>query len=310
MRKKQHAITAVLSAAVLLTGTFASSALAFTDVSGEQAAPILDLKERGIVSGLEGDRFVPQGKTTYAEGITMLVKAFHLNIDNMKFIKAPQTSDYFTNVPNDAWYADSFIKAHLNGVPLPKDVNPGAILTREAFANLLVHTVESQGEFPMVKMYIELADEQEMDPSLSGAVQRLVLYKFASIGEDRKFYPKRELTRGEAAVWLHNAIRFVESHQGQPAPAPAPAPQGEEVQVTVEKVSTDVNRVVLSRGSKPTSGYGIQITGLRFEEGGRAVINYKLTDPAPGSMNATVVTEPKAETYISSKYQPAVEQEA
>ncbi|AFC33134.1 S-layer domain-containing protein [Paenibacillus mucilaginosus 3016] len=306
-KKTAYTWTAALSAALLLTVTLSSSVLAFGDVSGEQAAPILDLKERGVVSGVDQDRFVPQGKTTYAEGVAMLVKGLNLNTDNMKFIKAPEASDYFTNVPNDAWYADSFIKAHLNGVPLPKDVNPAGTLTREAFANLLVHAVETKGNFPLIKMYIAFADESEITPELGGAVQRLVLYKFATVGEDSKFYPKRELTRGEAAVWLHNAIRFLENHQGQPEPAPVPQ---EEVQVTVEKVNDSVNRVVLSRGQKPTSGYGIEITGIRFEGEGRAVVTYKLSDPAPDSMNATVITEPKAETYISSQYKPAAEPQA
>lgn len=290
----------ILSATALLGSLTAGSAFAFDDLDQDYKTPIMTLKERGIVSGMDGKHFVPRGKVSYAQAVHMLVKGLDINLSAMTFVKAPQATDYYRNIPNDAWYAESFVNAYLNGLPIPKDVDPNGTITREQFADLVIHAIDTKGTYPVIKMLIIFEDEKEIDPKLANSLQRIVLHQIAKVGEDRKFYPKREMTRGEAAVWVHNAIRLVESHAEPPA-------QQEQVKVSVEKVNDDVNKVVLSRGQKPTAGYGITIDSIRFEQDGRAVITYSLTDPKPDSMNATVITEPKAETYVSSKYKPAAE---
>ncbi|MGF9713009.1 S-layer homology domain-containing protein [Paenibacillus naphthalenovorans] len=293
-------IVTLLSATALLGSLTAGSAFAFDDLNQDQKAPILALKDRGVVSGVDGKHFVPTGKVSYAQAVHMLVKGLDLHIDTLRFPKIPQASDYFTNIPNNAWYAQSFVKAHLNGLPIPKDVDPNGTITREQFADLVIHAIDTKGTFPVIKMLIIIEDGNEIDPKFHESLQRIVLHQIVKLGEDRKFYPKRELTRGEAAVWVYKAIRFVESHAERPV-------EQEQVTVSVEKVNDDVNKVILSRGQKPTAGYGITIDGIRFEQDGRAVITYSLTDPKPDSMNATVITEPKAETYVSSKYKPVAE---
>ena len=114
------------------------------------------------------------------------------------------------------------------------------------------------------------------------------------------FNPKAELTRGEAAGWIYNAIRVLETHIQKPAPV-------EDVSVTVEKVTDDVNKVTLSRGQKPNSGYSIAIQNVRFDKNGQAVISYTLQDPKPDTMYADVITEAKAVTYVSSAYKAVAE---
>ncbi|SDD61870.1 S-layer homology domain-containing protein [Paenibacillus sp. UNCCL117] len=293
--------TAAVSAALLASLT-AGSALAFSDVDEELQAPIAALQSKGIVSGIDEKHFAPRAQATYAQSIHMLVKAFELSLAHIQFIKAPEASDYYTKVPNDAWYAESFIIAQLNGLPIPKDVDPRAAITREQFANLLIHAIDTKGSFPVIEMLVQFADQDEMDPNLNDSLQRMVLHGIVKLGEDRKFYPKRELTRGEAAAWVHSALAFVERMTKPQQPQ-------EEIKISVEKINDDVNKVVLSRGQKPTAGYGIDITGIRFDADGRAVISYTLSDPAPDSMTAAVITEPKAVTYVSSAYKAVAEQD-
>ncbi|WP_281885043.1 S-layer homology domain-containing protein [Paenibacillus sp. YYML68] len=279
----------------LIMSIAAAPAAAFEDLEAGQRESVLSLKERGIVNGVDSKHFAPRSKTSYAEAVHLLVKAFDLNIDHMKFIKKPEASDYFTQVPNDAWYSESFVIAHLNGIPLPKDISPDGIVTRERFADMIIHAIDTKGTFPVIKMLIIFEDEADIDPALSYSVQRLVLHGIVKQQEDRRFNPKSELTRGEAAVWVYQAVQFVNSH--------TKPQQQEKVTVKVEKVNADVNKVILSRGEKPTAGYAIRITGILFEEDGRAIITYKVTDPAPDSMNAMVITEPTAETYVASGYE-------
>lgn len=296
--KKIAALT--LTTALVSSLTFISSAFAFTDVEEGQSAAISALQERGIVSGIDQDHFVPKGKISYAQSVQMIVKAMHLNLDTLRFIKQPLATDIYTNIPNNAWYADAFITAHYNGLEIPKDINPNAAITREQFGYLLVSALEKKGDFPLVKMFIQIKDEDQITTEYQGALQRLLLYKIEELDKDGKFNPKAELTRGEAAGWVYNAVRFVESHTQKPAPV-------EDVTVTVEKVNDDVNKVTLSRGLKPNAGYSIAIQNIRFDQGGKAVISYMLQDPKPGMMYAEVMTEAKAVTYVSSAYKAVAE---
>jgi hypothetical protein len=295
--KKIAALT--LTTALVSSLTF-SSAFAFTDVEEGQAAAISALQDRGIVSGIDKDHFVPKGKISYAQTVQMIVKGMNLNLDTLRFIKQPLASDIFTNIPNDAWYADAFIIAHYNGMNIPKDVNPNATITREQFGEMLVRALEKKGNFPLVKMFIPIKDEAQITPEYQGALQRLLLYKIADLDKEGMFNPKAELTRGEAAGWIFNAIRVLETHIQKPAPV-------EDVSVTVEKVTDDVNKVTLSRGQKPNSGYSIAIQNVRFDQNGQAVISYTLQDPKPDTMYADVITEAKAVTYVSSAYKAVAE---
>ncbi len=82
-----------------------------------------------------------QQPLTYAEAIPLLVQKLQLNIRNLRFIKAPQASDYFITIPNDAPYSEDMLVAHLNGLSLDADLNPSTIMKRAAFANLLAQAI-------------------------------------------------------------------------------------------------------------------------------------------------------------------------
>lgn len=290
----------ILTSAALVFTLSASSVFAFSDLDSTEKEPILQLKERGIVNGIDSGHFAPRGKINMAQSISLIVKGFNLNIDNIRFIKEPKASDYFTNVPDDAWYADAFIIAKMNGLDIPNNIDPNAVITREQYVNLLITAMETQGQFPLIKMFISFTDNDQINPSYQGAMQRLYLYKIAKLGEDGKVNPKQEMSRGEAAVLLYNAIQYVEKYKaGSPQ-----QPQQDEVKVTVEQVNADVSKVTLSRGEMPNPGYGIAITGIDFQADGTALIKYTLSDPSPDGMYPQVVTEAKADTYISAKYKP------
>lgn len=297
MVKKRAAFTL---ASLLLSGLIFNTAFAFTDLDEGQTEAVSALQDRGVVSGIDQEHFAPKEKIGYAQSVQMIVKGLGLSMDWLRFVKRPAASDTYTNIPDDAWYADAFIIAHYNGLEIPRDVNPNASITRELFGDLLVRALEKKGEFPMVKMFIEIKDADQITPEYQGSLQRMLLYRIAELDKDGNFNPKRELTRGEAAVWVYNATRVMAAHTKIPAPT-------EEVAVTTEQINGDVNKVTLSRGEKPSAGYGIEISSIRFEQDGRAVILYTLTDPQPDAMNAAVITEPKAVTYVSSKYKPVAE---
>jgi hypothetical protein len=294
------ALTTVLVGSLSFGTAFAS----FTDIDDSQKEAIKVLQDRGIVNGMDSKHFAPKGKITYAQSVQMIVKGLDLNLDLLRFIKAPLASDFYKNVNDKSWYADAFIIAQYSGLEISKDVNPNAIITREQFGDLLVRALEKKGQFPTVKMFIQFKDEAQINPELQGSLQRMVLYKIAELDKNGNFAPKGEVTRGQAATWVYNTIQFLKNHQSTPAPTPAPT---DEVKVTIEKISDAVKKVVLSRGDKPNAGYGIEINSIRFDANNKAVISYTLVEPSPDQMYAEVITEAKVETFLSAKYTATAE---
>jgi hypothetical protein len=294
------ALTTVLVGSLSFGTAFAS----FTDVDDSQKEAINILKDRGIVNGIDKLHFAPKGKITYAQSVQMIVKGLDFNLDLMRFVKQPLASDTYTNISNDSWYANAFVIAKYSGLEIPQDVNPNAVITREQFGDLLVRALEKKGSFPTIKMFIQFNDEAKITPELQGSLQRMVLYKIAELDKNGNFDPKGEVTRGQAATWVYNTVRFLETHEAEPAPTPAPT---EEITVKVDRISDDVNKITLSRGEKPNAGYGIAINSIRFEQDNKAVITYSLVQPDPDKMYADVITEAKVETYVSAKYTAVAE---
>lgn len=300
--KKTSWVAAGVIAAMLGT---AGPAAAFNDLdNAEQKTHIMKLKERGVINGLNAEQFAPRNKMTSAQAVSLLVKAFELSLAHFTFIKAPEATDYYTTIPNDAWYAEAYVIAQLNGLSIPRDVNPNAEITREQFAQWLIEALDTTGSYPVIKMLVILEDEEQIDPAFSYNIQRLILHGFFK-PEDHKFYPKQPLTRGEAAVWVNKAAQFVKEYKDQVTQEPVEV--YEVVEVSIEKVTDEVNKVILTREEQPTGGYGIEVTGIRFTEDGKAVITYALINPHPDSMNIQVITQPQTETYVSSKYEVVAE---
>jgi hypothetical protein len=292
-------VITLVSSALLVGALSANTVFAFSDVDKDQKAAIDDLQSHGIVSGIDTKHFAPQQSISMAQVVQMIVKGFGWNPHTID--KVPFASDYFTSISNQAWYAKAFIAAKQNGLPLTSDVDPSTVVTREQFADLLnVALHEKIPLFSTKLSVIRLSDQDEINPDFVNQVQQLVVFGIVKLGDDQAFHPKQPMTRGEAAVWLYNALNAVTQQETQVV-------QKEQITVSVEAVSPDVNKVTLSRTEKPTTGYNIVIQNIRFENDGTAVITYQLTDPKPGQMNGQMVTYPKAETYLSSNYKPVIE---
>lgn len=293
--------TALLAALALLV-SLQSTVFAFSDIQGDEAeADIIALRDAGIVSGISTETFAPKGKVTFAQAVELVVKGFKLNIDNIRFIKEPKASDYFTKVPDDSWYAQSFIIAQLNGLSLAKDVDPMQTMTREQFAKLLYEAMTRNGDFPLIELYVMVEDEKDVSEGYMTTIQRLLIMKVAKL-EKGYFYPKREVTRGEAVQMLHRAIQFVKEHK----PVDPVPPVDPTVTMQTEKVNEDVGKVTVSWGSKPNPGYRISIDRIEFQTNGEAWVFYSTHLPEPDKMYPQVITEPKASTYVASSYKPVI----
>lgn len=80
-------ITAIVSTALLLCTMSAGSVFAFTDLDAAEKEPIMMLKDKGIVTGVDSEHFAPRSPISYAQSVSLLVKGLNLNLDTIRFIK-------------------------------------------------------------------------------------------------------------------------------------------------------------------------------------------------------------------------------
>lgn len=280
--------TKTLAALVLSCSLMAvSSASAFKDVQGQDSEVIKSLQDKNIIQGITKDKFAPQGKLTAVQGIHLVVKALQL--------KPKQVIEHKKGTP---WYAESLQIAQDNGIPVSLASNPATELTKEQFADILYKGIRATGNYPLIKMYIQVADEAEGNPELQGSIQNLLLLKIASLDSKMNFHPKQKVTRIEAALMTFKAINFVNNHKN----SQNENENKQDVALSVEKVNDQINKIVLSRGMQPNPGYAISIKKIDFKDESNAVVYYELSSPKPDMVYPQVITESKTETYLSSKY--------
>jgi hypothetical protein len=300
LMKKSKSVTAALL--VICSLAVATSASAFRDIKGaEQEKIVNSLQNKGIIQGITKDKFAPNQLLTYAQGVHLVVKAMDLQI------MPDFTTGSFGNIPSSAWYAKSYRIAAENQVPLSPDIDPGSRITREQFANILYKAISVTGEYPTVRMYIDVADGKKLDQDASEAVQFLLLTKIAKLDEQSNFNPDRNLTRMEAAEMVYNASEFVKNHKPVQSAPENPAEPSDPVQqngisMSVEKVNDHQNKVTLTRFQAPNPGYGIEVDHIDYVDDTHAVLYYKLTSPKPGEINIQVITDTHTSTLVDSKY--------
>ena len=299
MKKRWFAAAA---AAAILTGSLASGAHAFNDLEGvAHADKIKEMRDRGIVSGTGSNKFAPHEKLSAQNAIPLIVKTLNLSLAAFTFVKEPLASDYFTKIPNDAWYAEAFVIAQVNGLPIDKDINPNEPVTREQFVHWLMHGLQKTGEYAFTEVYYTLKDEKQVSESYMNSIQTALNGGIVELSEDQSFRPKEPITRAEAVIMARNALDIVDSQNQPPHQTPEKDPIASgEVSVSKVKVNADIQKIVLDMGEKPHPGWNVTIVGIDFTGETSAVVRYNVQYPDPAALYPMVITYPKAETFLSS----------
>lgn len=297
MKNKWLAAT-IISA--LLSTTAASGAMAFSDLEGVvHADKIMKLRDSGIVQGVGNNIFAPHEKITAQQAIPLIVKSMNLNLPDTS--ETPSANKIFTKIADDAWYAEAFVIAHMNGVPINADIDPNEAVTREQFIHWLMNALAATGDYAFIELYMMLEDEEQVSEGYMNSIQKALVSKIAELDEDGKFRPQAPITRAEAAIMSQNAIEFVETHKKLETGDPTVDPiKSGEVIVSTELVTDDVQKVTLSMGEKPHPGWSITIDRIDFPNDGTAVIHYSISYPDPAAMYPMVITYPKDETYLKA----------
>jgi len=214
--KMNRTILALSTCAILAVGFWqhgASAATYYTDqnttLDKDTAHIMVDSQNQ---DELAADFFLPEATITTAEGIQLIVNAFDLNIDGIRFLKMPVASDYYKNANDNAWYANTLIIAANRGFELPADLDPNKMWTKEEFVYQLMHVMESKNALPMINVVpAKIADESELNISYQGAIQRALALGFTKLDEKGYFNPKGEISRKESAELIKNALEYVKA---------------------------------------------------------------------------------------------------
>ncbi|MBM7568162.1 S-layer homology domain-containing protein [Paenibacillus sacheonensis] len=96
-------------------------------------------------------------------------------------------------------------------------IDPAAVVTRESFVYLLVHTLQTSGRLPMINVVpVDVKDASEMDISKSGAVQTALALGFIALDQAGNFNPTDELTLVDGTDIAAKATAFLKGHPAPP----------------------------------------------------------------------------------------------
>ncbi|MNZ51610.1 hypothetical protein D3C78_694300 [compost metagenome] len=272
-----------------------AAASAFSDVNGRDAQIVQSMQHKGWIQGVTKDKFAPKGKLTGAQGVHLIVQALGLK---------GQVKTNLIFPGKTSWYSESLRIVEENGIELPENFTLNDELAREEFAYILHQAIKKTGNYPLIKMYIEVADGDQGTALYSGSIQNLLLMKIAALDSQNNFYPKNSITRMDATRMVYNAVQYISKYKESMEEL---NPIKDTVTYSVEKVNDDINKVVLTRANQSNPGYGIRVAKVDFNKQGTAVVYYELLSPEEGYDYAQVITDTKATTYISSEYKVQIE---
>lgn len=214
MKSKIVSLSTVAVLTLSLAVNCFADATPFTDIANiDVKDKIISLQDKGYVKGVGNSLFAPDKKITAVESIQLIVNAFKLNIDTIRFIKEPKATDYYGKADNDAWYANTLIIAAMNGIELPKDLDPNQKWTREEFTYQLIKATEKYANLPMIKLNsVSITDQDQLTIDYSGAIQRALTYGVVQLDAEEKFNPKDEISRAEAAEQIFNTLEYIKAH--------------------------------------------------------------------------------------------------
>nr|WP_216855636.1 S-layer homology domain-containing protein [Paenibacillus qinlingensis] len=194
-----------------IAGQSLAATAVFTDLDLVAAKDkIISLQSQGIVSGVSNELFQPNATLSAAQGIQLIVNALGLNLDAIRFVKAPLASDYFAKAKNDAWYSQSFIIAANNGLKLPADLDPDQKWTKATFTNELLLALDGHNIMHMMKLpAIEIKDRAEIALDDLAPIQAAIYKGIATLDADGKFHPNTEITRAQAAEMIFNTLKYI-----------------------------------------------------------------------------------------------------
>lgn len=194
-----------LNSQTLAPGLTTSFMKLFSDISGHWAkTDIMEMVNRGVVSGMSADRFAPNNAVTRAQFAMLLANALTLKAGS---------GNPFKDVKKGVWYEDAVKKAYsaglINGVS-SDTFKPEKPISREEMAVMLIrakaYALGSKPEALKEGGAPSFSDQSSISGWAKSSVSVAVEEKLMKGRSASEFAPKGETTRAEAAVVLKRLL--------------------------------------------------------------------------------------------------------
>ncbi|MGE5415875.1 MAG: S-layer homology domain-containing protein [Acidobacteriota bacterium] len=172
---------------------------------------IAEMLQKGLMVNYSGGfgsyRSITRGEMAFA-----LTKLFKLDTGDIRFIKAPQATDYYGDVANNSQYADAITMCAINNIfsTTGRQFRPNDSLTRMEAAVAIQNSFQAKKIQVFTTMqYPIYVDMAKIGDQLSSAMC-FVSNSGMMQGYKNYFRPFSPLTRAEAACLLFRAGKTIE----------------------------------------------------------------------------------------------------
>lgn len=179
----------------------------FSDVNPDDwfSYYVTQIQNYGIMKGYENNSFLPNKSISRAEFIQALMNTQdYLGI----FYTQVEPTEYFNDVPADAWYTSAINSARAHGIVKGFSDNtfrPNQPITRAEAVQILVNASEKLIKYPDEDPVMNFADVKTTDWFYE-AVNEAYIGGIISGKNDSTFAPNDELTRAETAKILFEYV--------------------------------------------------------------------------------------------------------
>ncbi|NTW06096.1 MAG: DUF4163 domain-containing protein, partial [Peptococcaceae bacterium] len=196
--------------------------------------------------------FSPEAKVSRAQLATVLLNTFNLDYGYIRFIKQPLASDYFGDVNNSDWYANSLVMGVINNIFVAGgDFKPDSPASRLEIAQAVYRSFQAKNiSVPMIQLMPIFEDTGTLSQDEMNAV---VFVSNTGIlkGSNNSFKPMESMTRWELAGLLMRCVQLMAVNENS---------LGGEIQLSSGQT------FYLSLPSNPTTGYSWSLkTGVEGE---------------------------------------------
>ena len=214
----------VLLAAIILASPGISSAQQspgdFIDTRGHWAEQAIEaVSNLGLMNGTgTTDQglcvFSPEGPVSRAQLATVLQQTFQLDYGQLQFIKQPLASDYYSDVDNEAWYANGLVMCAINNIfATSGDFSPDRSVSRMEIARAVYRSFNAKGiSVPMIMIMPNYEDTTSLSQEDTNAVT-FVSNTGIMKGNHNYFRPESNITRAELATILMGCINLREVNE-------------------------------------------------------------------------------------------------
>ncbi|MBQ3226920.1 MAG: S-layer homology domain-containing protein, partial [Clostridia bacterium] len=160
------------------------------------------LEDKGVIAGVEEDKFDPMASVTREQFIKMLLCAFNLN-DSSAAVD-------FNDVDGNAWYYPYVASAVKAGIVTGRDDNSfgvGERITRQDMAVLVNRCIQKTGYRP-AGSDLTFDDVNSIADYAKEAVGFMKYAKVINGMGDGNFAPAQTATRAQSAVIIYNAMKI------------------------------------------------------------------------------------------------------